>query len=49
VFLPAVAMRLWAEETRAGTAEILLTLPTPTWALVVGKFLAAWTVAAEES
>ncbi len=46
VFLPAVAMRLWAEETRAGTAEILLTLPTPTWALVVGKFLAAWTVAA---
>jgi ABC-2 type transport system permease protein len=46
VFLPAVAMRLWAEETRSGALELLLTLPAPTWSLVLGKFLAAWTVAA---
>lgn len=46
VFLPAVAMRLWAEETRSGAIELLLTLPAPTWALVLGKFLAAWTMAA---
>lgn len=45
VFLPAVAMRLWAEEIRAGTLELLLTLPAPTWSLAVGKFLAGWTVA----
>ncbi|MBC7768572.1 MAG: ABC transporter permease [Phycisphaerales bacterium] len=46
VFLPAIAMRLWAEEARSGALELLLTLPAPTWALVAGKFLAAWTVAA---
>jgi ABC-2 type transport system permease protein len=46
VFLPAIAMRLWAEETRSGAIELLLTLPAPTWALVLGKFLAAWTIAA---
>ncbi len=46
VFLPAVSMRLWAEEARSGAIELLLTLPAPTWSLVVGKFLAAWTVAA---
>ena len=45
IFLPAIAMRLWAEETRSGAIEVLLTLPAPTWALVGGKFLAAWTVA----
>jgi ABC-2 type transport system permease protein len=45
VFLPAIAMRLWAEETRSGAIELLLTLPAPTWALVLGKFLAAWSVA----
>lgn len=45
VFLPAVAMRLWSEETRSGAIELLMTLPAPTWALVLGKFLAAWTVA----
>ncbi len=45
VFLPAVAMRLWAEESRSGALELLLTLPTPTWSLVLGKFLAAWTIA----
>jgi ABC-2 type transport system permease protein len=46
VFLPAVSMRLWAEEARSGAVELLMTLPSPTWALVLGKFLAAWTVAA---
>jgi ABC-2 type transport system permease protein len=46
VFLPAVSMRLWAEETRSGAIELLMTLPAPTWALVAGKFCAAWTVAA---
>ena len=45
VFLPAVSMRLWAEESRSGAIELLLTLPAPTWALVLGKFLAAWTIA----
>jgi len=40
--IPAVAMRLWAEEQKTGTLELLLTLPTPVWAGVVGKFLAAW-------
>jgi len=45
VFLPAVSMRLWAEETRSGAIELLLTLPAPTWSLVLGKYLAAWTVA----
>ena len=46
VFLPAIAMRLWSDETRSGAIEILLTLPAPTWSLVLGKFLAAWTIAA---
>lgn len=40
--VPAVAMRLWAEERRAGTIELLLTLPLSLWQAVLGKFLAAW-------
>jgi ABC-2 type transport system permease protein len=40
--VPAIGMRLWAEERKAGTIELLLTLPIPTWAAVIGKFLAAW-------
>jgi ABC-2 type transport system permease protein len=40
--VPAITMRLWAEERRAETMELLLTLPTPLWATVVGKYLAAW-------
>jgi len=43
--IPAISMRLWAEERRGGTIELLLTLPVPTWAAVVGKFLAAWAFA----
>ncbi|MHC4910874.1 MAG: ABC transporter permease subunit, partial [Planctomycetota bacterium] len=40
--IPAVSMRLWAEERRSGTIELLMTLPLPQWASVVGKYLAAW-------
>ena len=40
--VPAISMRLWAEERRQGSIELLLTLPMPLWATVVGKFLAAW-------
>jgi ABC-2 type transport system permease protein len=40
--VPAIAMRLWAEERRTGTMELLLTLPIPLWAAVTGKYLAAW-------
>ncbi|CAK0750964.1 ABC transporter permease subunit [uncultured Gammaproteobacteria bacterium] len=41
-FVPAVAMRLWAEERKSGTIELLLTLPVGIGAAVLGKFLAAW-------
>ncbi|HEY5047966.1 MAG TPA: ABC transporter permease [Rhizomicrobium sp.] len=40
--VPAISMRLWAEERRTGTMELLLTLPVPLWATVLGKYLAAW-------
>ena len=40
--VPAISMRLWAEERRSGTMELLLTLPVPVWATVLGKYLAAW-------
>jgi len=40
--VPAIAMRLWAEERRSGTIELLLTLPLTLWQAVLGKFLAAW-------
>ncbi len=43
VFLiPAVSMRMWAEERRSGTIEMLMTLPVSTGDLVLGKFFAAW-------
>ena len=43
--IPAVAMRLWAEERKTGTLELLMTLPVSTTQAVIGKFLAAWAFA----
>src|SRR3974390_3099621 len=40
--VPAVGMRLWAEERRVGTIEMLLTMPITAWQAIVGKFLASW-------
>jgi ABC-2 type transport system permease protein len=40
--IPAISMRLWAEERKSGSIELLMTLPIRTWQAVVGKFLAAW-------
>src|SRR6266550_2915427 len=45
VVMPAIAMRLWAEERRSGTIELLMTLPVQLWQIVVGKWLAAWAFA----
>ena len=42
VLVPAVGMRLWAEERRAGTIELLLTMPITPWEAIAGKFLASW-------
>jgi len=46
VLMPALAMRAWAEERDRGTLEILLASPVALWAAALGKFLAAWTIAA---
>ncbi|MDA1325584.1 MAG: ABC transporter permease subunit [Proteobacteria bacterium] len=40
--IPAVSMRLWAEERKSGTLELMMTLPVSTTQAVFGKFLAAW-------
>jgi ABC-2 type transport system permease protein len=40
--VPAIAMRLWSEERKSGTIELLLTLPLTRMDAVIGKFLAAW-------
>lgn len=40
--VPAIAMRLWAEERKTGTIELLMTLPVSIGQAVVGKYLAAW-------
>jgi ABC-2 type transport system permease protein len=45
VLIPALAMRLWAEERRSGTIELFLTLPISMTEAVLGKFLAAWAFA----
>ena len=40
--IPAISMRLWAEERRNGSIELLLTQPVTLWQAVLGKFFAAW-------
>src|ERR1041385_2765669 len=40
--VPAAGMRLWAEERRLGTLELLLTMPITPWQAIVGKFVASW-------
>ena len=42
VLVPAVGMRLWAEERRSGTMELLLTMPIAPWQAILGKFIASW-------
>jgi len=44
--VPAVGMRMWSEERRLGTIELLLTMPVTPWQAIVGKFLASWLVLA---
>lgn len=46
VLMPAIGMRLWAEERRSGTIEVLMTAPMAIWQSVIGKFLAAWAFSA---
>ena len=40
--IPAISMRLWAEERKSGSIELLMTMPITLWQAVLGKFLAAW-------
>ena len=40
--VPAITMRLWSEEKKSGTIELLTTLPVSTLNIVLGKFMAAW-------
>ena len=42
LLVPASAMRLWAEERKTGSIELLMTLPITPWQAVLGKYLAAW-------
>jgi len=44
--VPAVGMRMWSEERRLGTIELLLTMPISPWDAIIGKFLASWAVIA---
>ncbi len=46
IFIPAITMRLWSEEKKQGTIELLMTLPMKTWELVLGKFLAGYSIVA---
>lgn len=43
--IPAISMRLWAEERKSGTIELVMTLPVSMWQVVLAKFLAAWAFA----
>ncbi len=45
ILMPAIGMRLWAEERRLGTIELLMTLPVSPWKFVFGKWLAAFAFA----
>jgi ABC-2 type transport system permease protein len=42
LLIPAISMRLWSEERKSGTFELLMTLPITLAEAVIGKFLAAW-------
>jgi len=42
VLVPAIGMRVWSEERRSGTMELLLTLPVNPWEAILAKFLASW-------
>ncbi|MDX1960776.1 MAG: ABC transporter permease subunit [Leptospiraceae bacterium] len=42
IFIPAITMRLWADEEKSGTIEVLMTLPVKDYELVFAKFLSAW-------
>jgi ABC-2 type transport system permease protein len=44
IVIPAITMKSWAEERRAGSMELLLTMPFSEWNLVLGKFIAAFSV-----
>ena len=46
LLIPAISMRLWSEERRSGSIELLMTQPITLWQAVLGKFLAAWACAA---
>jgi gliding motility-associated transport system permease protein len=42
ILVPAIGMRLWAEERKSGTIELLMTQPISPWEAILGKFAAAW-------
>jgi ABC-2 type transport system permease protein len=42
ILVPAVGMRLWSEERRVGTLELLLTMPIAPWEAIAGKFISSW-------
>ena len=44
ILIPPIAMRLWAEELKSGTIELLFTMPVTVMEAVIGKFLAAWII-----
>ena len=46
IILPAVTMRLWSEEKKQGTVELLMTFPLKTWEVVLAKFFAGYTIVA---